>query len=70
MPGVLEIHDPFTGASYHDGVVPPTQRWLYTDGPSTSTGQQLETVQHFTFKPRPMRRPIGRPEGRGRAGGP
>jgi hypothetical protein len=49
MTGILEIHDPFTGASYHDAVVPPTQRWLHTDGPSTSTGQLLKTVQHFTF---------------------
>jgi hypothetical protein len=40
--GQLPIHDPYNGASYFDGVVAPTQRWLYTEAP-------VKTVQHFTF---------------------
>jgi hypothetical protein len=43
MPGRLPIHDPYGGASYFDGVVAPTQRWLHTEAP------QDQTVQHFTF---------------------
>ena len=42
MPGRLRIHDPYFGASNVDAVIPPTQRWLYTEGTKRS-------IQHFTF---------------------
>ena len=44
--GRLPIHDPFRGISVVDNVVPPTQRWIYTDG---TTAGAIPSVQHFTF---------------------
>jgi hypothetical protein len=45
MPGQIRIHDPYSGASNVDAVIPPTQRWIYTMG----TTAARRTVQHFTF---------------------
>ena len=46
IPGQIPIHDPFGGRSVVDDVVPPTQRWIYTDG--TTTGK-VAAIHHFTF---------------------
>ena len=45
MPGQIRIHDPYSGASDVDAVVPPTQRWIYTQG----TTPARRSIQHFTF---------------------
>lgn len=42
----IPIHDPFRAASAIDNVVPPTQRWIYTDGSATG---RYPSIQHFTF---------------------
>jgi hypothetical protein len=45
MPGQIRIHDPYSGASDVDMVVPPTQRWIYTQGATPAR----RSIQHFTF---------------------
>jgi hypothetical protein len=45
MPGQIRLHDPYSGASNVDAVLPPTQRWIYTQG----TTPARRTIQHFTF---------------------
>jgi hypothetical protein len=45
MPGQIRLHDPYSGASNVDAVVPPTQRWIYTQGMT----QARRSIQHFTF---------------------
>jgi hypothetical protein len=48
MPGMLAIHDPYSGASNVDAIVPPTQRWLYTEAAGGLDGT-TSSIQHFTF---------------------
>src|SRR4051794_34571165 len=47
--GELAIHDIYDGASNVDTVVPPTQRWLYTDAPRDPDSQGAASIQHLTF---------------------
>jgi hypothetical protein len=47
--GQLAIHDIYDGASNVDSVVPPTQRWLYTEAPKDPDSEAAASIQHLTF---------------------
>jgi hypothetical protein len=47
--GQLPIHDPYHGWSNVEAVVPPTQRWLYTEAPPQPQPEGAPSVQHLTF---------------------